>query len=77
MTTIHGRLGGGFVLEGSGFGFEDPSNTLLISNRPIVTTSWSDSRIKGQFPLDLLPGPVSVNGKIVCQYPSPKPEATT
>lgn len=66
--SIHGRLGGAFNVEGEGFGTE---GTLMVGGRVLETTSWSDTLIKGQFPAELGPGPVSVNGKVVGQYPNP------
>lgn len=46
-VVIVGRPGGAFNIDGVGFG---GSGQLTIGGRVIVTTSWRDTRIKGQIP---------------------------
>lgn len=54
-VQVHGRPGGAFSIEGTGFG---SSGDLRIGGRTIPTTRWQDNSVKGQLPPDLEAGDV-------------------
>lgn len=56
--TFHGRVGGPFSIEGVGFG--TIPGLVILGNRPVLTTRWIDTSIKGMVPHDYKPGQIDV-----------------
>jgi hypothetical protein len=62
--TFSGTVGHAFAIYGQNLGSE---GTLLIGDRPVTATKWTQTNIKGVVPSDLEPGKVvvKVNDKSV------------
>jgi hypothetical protein len=56
--VIHGRPGGPFTIDGSGFG--DAPGTVLVGGRALSVTRWNDRSIKGTLPPDIKDGDIVV-----------------
>jgi len=75
-VVVHGREGGAFSIEGSGFGSK---GTLSIGGQVIPTTRWDDRSIRGILPVGTR-GIVELktsNGTRYGAYPAPAPVPMT
>lgn len=75
--VLHGRPGGAFSIEGSGFG--GSKGTLKVGDQVITTTRWDDNHIRGILPIGVR-GVVELSTSAGLRhgvYPSPKKVVTT